>query len=170
MKNDYKTNGKITIIYQKHNDGTCSEIIIDAVDLLKAQEFPYTWFTDKRKYVYGHILTSSGYRKKIYLHRWILGYFGNLEVDHINRNRLDNRRKNLRIVTRGENRQNLGVRRDSGSGLRGLTWCEATKKWRVRVRVNGKITHLGYFRNKDEAVFIAKKARAKLMPFSQEVI
>ena len=72
-----------------------------------------------------------------------------LIVDHINHNGLDNRKSNLRIVTRMGNSQN---RRNHGlSQYAGVQWHEETGKWRARIRIDGKDYSLGLHHSELEA-------------------
>ncbi len=81
------------------------------------------------------------------------------ELDHINGNRADNRIENLREVTRQENLRNQKVRINSSTGVMGVT--RDGKKWRARIRVNGKFIHLGYFDAMEGAVAARKAADIK---------
>lgn len=86
-----------------------------------------------------------------------------LQVDHRNRNRLDNRRTNLRIVTHAQNMHNKSLYCNSTSGFRGVTWSQTRKQWRARVGVDGKRIHLGYFKHKHDAAEAAQKGRLRLL-------
>jgi len=104
-------------------------------------------------------LLNDGYiqirvAKKPYLaHRLIYLYHHGvlpdypLELDHINRNRVDNRIENLRIVTKSENLQN----RLSISNINGITWHKKSQKWQVQPTINGKQKYLGIYKNLDDA-------------------
>lgn len=93
-------------------------------------------FTEKHKYyvVTGQFDDGTG----IYLHKFILnieipkGY----EIDHINCNSLDNRKSNLRVVTRLQNIQNVSVRDDSQSGIRGVNACRQENSHSLKYRCN----------------------------------
>ena len=80
------------------------------------------------------------------------------EIDHRNRNRSDNRRSNLRLATHAENTRNCGLRRDNSSGVKGVEWYKATKKWRVSIRIGGKRISLGYFPTIEEAAAVRREA------------
>jgi hypothetical protein len=70
---------------------------------------------------------------RIKLHHLVVGYpiLKGYEVDHINGDKLDNRRSNLRVVTHAENMKHQ--RRPLGrSGIRGIVWDNESGKWRVR--------------------------------------
>jgi len=81
------------------------------------------------------------------------------EVDHINRDRADNRWVNLRAATARENGGNKGPRRDNASGHRGVSWYKRGGKWRVQGKRNGRKKHLGYFSSLEEAAAVAKAWR-----------
>ena len=76
------------------------KVLVDDEDLELIK--PFSWFANAKNYVQG-----TKYRgvKKVrhYLHRLIMNPPAHLQIDHINKDRLDNRRSNLRIVTRQEN-------------------------------------------------------------------
>lgn len=74
-----------------------------------------------------------------------------MQVDHINRNSLDDRIGNLRLATRSQNMMNAGARKTNKCGLKGTSWCKKTKKWRAATRFDGKHRTLGYFSTPSEA-------------------
>lgn len=108
----------------------------------------------------------SGKRRIVKLHRAILGLkFGDiLQGDHINRDRLDNRRINLRIVTNAQNEQNKSKRKEGASRFRGVQ--PNNGKWTASVTANGKRMHLGSFSTEEEAGAAALKGRMKFLPFA----
>jgi hypothetical protein len=119
-------------------------------------------------------LTSGGYasngsRGRGYMHRFLLG----LELgdqrqgDHINGDRLDNRRSNLRILTGDQNMQNLR-RRGGTSQYRGVHWAKNERKWCAQISKNGRGIALGYFDDELAAARAAQDARLKLMPYAVE--
>ena len=83
----------------------------------------------------------------------------NTIIDHINRDKLDNRKENFRYATKSENRINSKTRTDNVSGIQGVRFEEG--KWRVRISVNGKYVHLGMFNDFEEAVKTRLKAEKK---------
>ena len=85
------------------------------------------------------------------MHRLINNTPHGLETDHINGIKLDNRKCNLRNVTRSENEYNKGIRSDNSSGFKGVCWDKNRCLWLARL---GKI-HIGRFKNIEDA----KKAR-----------
>jgi hypothetical protein len=115
---------------------------------------PYRW----RVNATGYVVTTRRVSRdglgpnSIYLHRLIMGEPRGLEVDHISRDRLDNRRRNLRPATRGQNASNTPANRTSVSGYRGVVWHgRGAKKWTARVQAEGRVYYLGYFNTAEEA-------------------
>ena len=88
---------------------------------------------------------NSGQRGVILMHRVIAGTPCGMHTDHINCDGVDNRRSNLRVVTRCQNAHNARRRSDNTSGAKGITWHGPTGKWQARIRVNGKEHYLGLF-------------------------
>ena len=66
-----------------------------------------------------------------------------MEIDHINGDRADNRWSNLRQVTRQQNNYNLGISRRNVSGTKGVSWDASSRKWLARIKVDGRVVHLG---------------------------
>ena len=83
------------------------------------------------------------------------------EVDHINRNTLDNRRCNLRIVTKAQNAKNKSISRDNTSGYNGAQWHKTDRKWRARIGTDGKQIFLGNFDTREDAAHAYNKAAKK---------
>lgn len=100
-------------------------------------------------------------KKSIRLHRlaWYIskGVIPN-EIDHINRDKTDNRISNLRECTRSENMQNIGLRRDNSSGFKGVGWCSSANKFRARCLIDGKRKTVGYSDTADGAYELIKKS------------
>jgi AP2 domain len=104
----------------------------------------------------------------VYLHRELLGLVpGNgLQADHINRDCLDNRRRNLRRATQSLNTQNLSAK--GRSHYRGVNWDSATGKWRADISIGGVRYRLGRFTDELEAAAAAQNARLLYMPYATD--
>lgn len=87
--------------------------------------------------------------KREFMHRMLLGALPCVEIDHINRNGLDNRRFNLRLATRGQNACN--VKTQSSTGLRGVHKMKHYDRYDAAIQVKGRYIYLGSFRDKYEA-------------------
>ena len=107
-------------------------------------------------------LNASGYfnvqiKGRVYrLHRIIFlyhhGYFPETQVDHIDRNPLNNRIENLREVSQTCNSRNSGNPCTNTSGVKGVSWHNRISKWGVQIVVAERQRHLGYFPDFTEAV------------------
>lgn len=73
------------------------------------------------------------------------------QVDHINGCRTDNRLKNLRLASHGENCQNTSIRKDNTSGFKGVGFDKKHQKWRARVGFNGVQMFIGHFDTAERA-------------------
>ena len=90
-------------------------------------------------------------KETILMHRVINKTPESMITDHINHDKLDNRKNNLRTCTKAQNRINAKMNKNNNSGYKGVTWNKLGRKWRAYIRINGKSKHLGYFDNKEEA-------------------
>lgn len=126
----------------------------------------YRWiYHEGQGYAYRWIVVE-GRRRMVYLHRHILGLqFGDgLVADHINGQKLDCRKKNLRICTAQQNAQNVRTRGKT-SRFRGVFLSGG--KWIAVVR-QGKDTHyLGRFTDEVQAAMAADAKRQEVMPFAE---
>jgi len=104
---------------------------------------------------------DRGNNRFIRMHRLIMGASGSIQVDHINRNTLDNRRCNLRLCDNAQNHWNSGVKRNNTSGFKGVDWLKKNKKWRARLHFHGKEVHIGCFKNKLDAALAYNEAALK---------
>lgn len=91
---------------------------------------------------------------------WVYGEWPLADVDHINRNRLDNRIENLRSTTRSINCHNTAAR--SATGIKGVTASSKGKRWDARIMVNRKQMYLGNYATKEEAAAARKGAEFAL--------
>ena len=73
------------------------------------------------------------------------------DIDHVNRDKLDNRIRNLRLATPSQNGANTAVKSRNTSGFKGVTWHKSCKKWQAAIKVAGKNIHLGLWDDPKEA-------------------
>jgi hypothetical protein len=95
----------------------------------------------------------DGKQAWVKMHRVIMEAKPGTMIDHKNGDGLDNRRANLRFATNSQNQCNKGVRSDSVSGYKGVSLHRryGNKRWRARIKVNGKREELGYYATPEEA-------------------
>jgi hypothetical protein len=131
-----------------HGIGKYSKIDNDVYNLLALT--PRKWRVNKDGYVcitkrYGK--RSEDKKRMVFLHHIVLqppvGYI----IDHINQDKLDNQRSNLRVATKSLNACNS--KRKKTSKYFGV--CAKGKKWEVNIYIDGKLRYLGRFENEDEA-------------------
>lgn len=126
--------------------------VVDASDYLSFGA--YTYHLNSSGYAMRHLCDKQG----VVLHREIMNPPAEMQVDHINGNRLDNRRSNLRICTAQHNSWNRRIGSKNTSGYVGVHWVKASQSWAVVILVNGVRKHLGRFKNKLEAIRIRREA------------
>lgn len=146
-------------------DGTIrAYTVVDAVDA--------EWVSQQRWHMTrgyaARFIIVNGHRTRLYLHRAVLGLVrgDGLEGDHINHDKLDNRRANLRSVPHVGNIQNTSGRAGSTSRFRGVYWERRKKRWRAYVRLNGKNISLGSYVSEGDAGEAARLGRLKYLPYA----
>lgn len=108
-----------------------------------------------------HNWKEDGHSRYIYMHSLLMNTPKGMETDHINQDKLDNRRANLRVVTSAQNKWNVGKQAPNTSGYKGVTWNYMHKKWYVRIRVDGQRVSLGYYISLQEAAKAYRTAELK---------
>lgn len=105
---------------------------------------------------------GRGHKGKQAMHRVIMNPEPGYQVDHINGNGLDNRRVNLRICTPRQNSCNVAPQPGKSSRFKGVGWCKRSKKWRARIRDNGKFKELGEYTDEMDAARAYDKAAREI--------
>lgn len=136
--------------------------VIDAADVPLVSDGNWTALVVKHTVYARRVLGPTGNQRAYYLHRVIVGSPEGLEIDHWDRNGLNNRRGNLRLATPEENRRNQGLSVKNRSGFKGVGWDKDAGKWRARIMVKSKLIHLGMFDIKEDAAAAYAKASAEL--------
>jgi len=150
IKDDYAE----IIILDKGNGKIKCKAKIDLDSVEKISKFK--WCVG----VNGYIICRSN-KNIIRLHHLVLQPIDGFVIDHINRDKSDNRIMNLRYATRAENGWNINVGKNNRSGTTGVFWYEKRGKWQVYIKVLGKRKHLGYFNDYNDAVDARKQAEMK---------
>jgi hypothetical protein len=101
----------------------------------------------------GYVVTSVTVPKPtdLLMHRIIMGDVPGVEYDHEDRDKLNNRRKNLRLATRSLNNANRAIKGRAFSGFKGVALVKATGRWKAEITVNNVAQYLGAFRTPEEA-------------------
>ena len=108
------------------------------------------------------VIDEIRYKKTIRMHRLIINASKGLEIDHINGDKLDNRKQNLRVCSHKENCYNRPSKVGTSSKFKGVSMMKLTSsyKWRAVIRMNGEDYHLGLFESEEDAA-IAYNEKAK---------
>lgn len=151
---DHISHVAITVTHAyKHYD-----CLVDLSDYEHVKDL--VWRTDASRYA-----RASVNGKTIYMHRLIMEKHGvdllGKEVDHINRNRLDNRLSNLRPCDKVLNVRNVTKRAGSSSKYKGVCYSKKKSKWIAAVNVHGKCTFRKAFNDEIEAAKAYNEAALK---------
>lgn len=101
---------------------------------------------------------------KVHRVAWFL-YYGEFpvnQIDHIDRNRSNNKIQNLREVTHDQNMLNKSMYHNSSTKLVGVSWHKTNKKYRAYIGFETKIIHIGYYSTAEEASAAYQKKAAEL--------
>lgn len=145
-RNTYDLSGEYGIGYTSNGE----EFYFDLEDYEKIKD--YMWFIN------GGYVVAKDNGERIRLHNLISNVKG---IDHFNRNKLDCRKSNLKIVTHQENMLNKGMYSNNTSGVKGVSWDKSKNKWCSNITANKKRYNLGCFDNFEDAVKARKEAEKK---------
>lgn len=113
----------------------------------------YKWTFHNGGYAIRHIEGTKN--STIMMHREILHTKKNKNLDHINQNKLDNRKENLRVATNSQNQANrkkwLVMGQPCSSKYRGVSWHKGAKKWRALTEHKGVHYNLGNYDSEEKA-------------------
>ena len=141
-------------------------IFMDDDDFQKLSQ--YHWWTNKKGYAVRQV-REDGKLKNIFMHRIIMEAKKGEIVDHINGNRIDNRRCNLRMVTPNQNCWNLRPKRKGTSIYKGVSKMkyltrvtrQPKEKWRASIEENGRHHSLGLHDTEKDAALAYNEAAKK---------
>lgn len=147
--NIYDLSGEYGIGYTEDN----KEFYFDLDDYDKIKKYYWNLST-------GYVESESFGNKRVKFHRFIMNCNNsNFDIDHINHKTNDNRKENLRIVTRSQNQMNTKLRKDNTSSAKGVYY--GNNKWVASIQVNKKRIYLGSFDKFEDAVRVRKEAENK---------
>lgn len=134
------------------------DFYIDLDDYEKVSSLHWRVSHKKRK-----VYAVSGSRAKknvVYLHNYLLNYTykNNCEVDHVDGNSFNNRKNNLRVVSRLKNIQNVSARIDNKIGIRGICYHKGWHSYTVDFSFNKNRFYFPHWKTLEEAVYCRKFA------------
>lgn len=128
------------------NPKTNFSFMIDIDDLELVEDIP--WQVNIKGY--------AKHRDIGLLHRYLMkiskGTNNTIHIDHINGNKLDNRKSNLRFCSNQQNSFNRNIGTTNKSGYKGVSWNKQCNKWHSQITHNYKTINLGYYNNIIDAV------------------
>lgn len=146
--NTYDLSNKYGIGYMTNGN----QFYFDLEDYEKIKD--YCWSETTK----GYVTCAS---EKILLHRLIMEFPEGYDIDHINHNKKDNRKNNLRICSHQNNARNSMISKNNTSGITGVYWSKISNKWYAYIMVDRKNIHLGVFSNINDAIKVRKDAEDK---------
>ncbi len=166
-------NGRKRRPAEMSNDGTAriplarrdgSIVAYAAIDACDANLADFPWYLGSRGYAMRQY-KENGRNRAEFLHRRVLGLKPDdpREADHINRDKLDNRRVNLRAVTRSQNEQNK-LHPPGSSGYKNVVWYGRANRWAARLKVDGKWKIRTGFPTPEAAAVVAEQLRREWHP------
>ena len=136
-----------------------AEFLFDIEDLPLIES--RSWYKDKDGYLVS-CYYFNGRRRFVRFHRIVMQAKPGQFVDHINKNRADNRKRNLRCCRRAENDRNRSTYSTNTSGVSGVYFDKQRNKWVASISFNKKRTLIGRFATKEDAVQARLKKEAEL--------
>ena len=139
-----------------------TNVLIDDDDLELISR--HSWFFTPQGYACTALRIAPGKkgRRTIGMHRLILGDPESSAIDHINRDKLDNRKENLRACTDSQNNRNKPTIKGKKSIYRGVSPHRG--HWQVVIRINGVLTWLGRYKTEEDAAAVAAPYFADVAP------
>lgn len=146
------------------------EAVIDVADVPLVEGFKWRAGVNRLRsngtistvYAVGVAHIADGRRTSLMMHRLIASTPDGFETDHIDSDGLNNRRNNLRIVTKSQNMHNRRATHNSLSGVKGVYWRKRDRCWEVVITLNRVRHYQGEFKSLEAAIAKAEEARSAL--------
>lgn len=149
--NTYDLSGEYGIGYTSKGEEFYFDL--EDYDLIK----DYCWFILDN----GYVCTNKN-NKSILMHRLIMEPDNNsVQIDHVFHRKNDNRKSQLRAVTRSQNNMNMTLRKDNKSAVTGVTYKKDSGLWVAQIQINNIPIYLGSFNKFEDAVTVRKDAEKK---------
>lgn len=153
--NEYRLNGNVVYVKLSNTD---REMIVDE-DVWNAGAKDFCWYLTRAGYAATQI---PGQRSNTLFHVYAFPDCPDgLVRDHIDGNKLNNVRENMRFITQQNNVRNRTLRSKNKSGRIGVVWSKRDNKWMAKIKTDGKEIHLGSFAKLEDAVKAREDAEEK---------
>jgi hypothetical protein len=130
-------------------------VVVDSDDYYRYKHL--TWYRSYYGYAHAYDRTTGN---KVALHRVVMNAGKGTQIDHINQDKLDCRKSNLRLATKTQNNRNIGPRKSNTSGFKGVS--KVNNRWRAMIWDNYRPIHLGYFATPNDAARAYNNAAIEL--------
>jgi len=134
------------------------------VAIVDEKEFEYLakfkWYCSTKGYAVRDIVIN-GKKKCQWMHRIVSGAVCGVQVDHINHNKLDNRKENLRFCNNQKNHFNSPPQKGGSSKYKGVHWDSKSKKWRAQIHLGDRKKSLGSFKDEEDAALAYNEGAKK---------
>ncbi len=137
--------------------------LVDDEDYDYLSKFKWYAYCSRGIFYAGRTEYINGKGHILQMHVTLLGRKMGAEIDHKNRNGLDNRKENLRFSTHSENCRNRSKLKGKSSMYVGVSWDKKIGLWRSYIKIKGKLIHLGLFSSEIEASAEHNKAEKNLI-------
>lgn len=153
--NEYRLNGNVVYVKLSNTD---REMIVDE-DVWNAGAKDFCWYLTRAGYAATQIPVQ---RSNTLFHVYAFPNCPDgLVRDHIDGNKLNNVRENMRFITQQNNVRNRTLRSKNKSGRIGVVWSKRDNKWMAKIKTDGKEIHLGSFSKLEDAVKAREDAEEK---------
>jgi hypothetical protein len=138
------------IIYINSTKHGLREVLVDDEDYDELIKHKWSVIKSRNNYYATRFIHSSKFTMK--MHRQVMNVTDpKILVDHKDHNGLNCQKSNMRVCTVSENCRNQRARKGSSSKYIGVHFYKPRSKWNAKISINGKIKHLGYFSNEEDA-------------------
>lgn len=126
--------------------------LVDDDDFERLSQHKWHYAEDAKKGKPGYAKRRTpGRGPWIWMHKEIIGAGSNTQVDHIDGNKLNNSKSNLRKCSPTQNKQNRTLTNKNKTGFKGVSWVVRANSWRARLHCNGKERWAGYWKDIKQA-------------------
>ena len=127
----------------------------------------HKWYLSKHGYAIG-CEKRNNIKSFAKIHRIIMGINDpSIKIDHVNGNKLDNRKNNLRIASNSQNVHNSAKRKNTSNSFKGVNYVHRIKLWQSRCRMNNCDYFLGHFSSEIAAAYAYNKKAIELSEYSR---
>ena len=134
--------------------------LVDDEDFERVNQFKWYAKKSKRTYYAVHTIHKHG---KIKMHRFILNVNNaDIQVDHVDRNGVNNQKENMRLCTNRQNTYNKSPKPNCSSKFKGVSILKNKKSYRARINKGEKLIHLGCFEVEEDAARMYDKIAKEL--------